>query len=87
MLTKLSFCGKRQISFFCSQVTLKEVDKEVDAEEHWGVDKEVDREVDEEKHWGVDEEVADLSSYEWGERMGWVLPSDPLICARARCQM
>ena len=57
--------------FVCSQVTLKEVDKE----------------VDEEKHWGVDEEVADLSSYEWGERMGWLLPSDPLICARARCQM
>ena len=64
-------------------MTLKEVDKEVDEE----VDKEVDREVDEEKHWGVDEEVADLSSYEWGERMGWLLPSDPLICARARCQM
>ena len=57
--------------FVCSQVTFKEVDKE----------------VDEEKHWGVDEEVADLSSYEWGERMGWLLPSDPLICARARCQM
>ena len=64
-------------------MTLKEVDKEVDEE----VDKEVDKEVDEEKHWGVDEEVADLSSYEWGERMGWLLPSDPLICARARCQM
>ena len=70
-------------------MTLKEVDKEVDEEVDKEVAdlKEVDNEVDAEEHWGVDEEVADLSSYEWGERMGWLLPSDPLICARARCQM